>query len=454
MAKIVILGGGESGWGSAYLAKKMGLNPILSDGGILSPKYRSLLEQEQIPFHEGGHIKSELEGAEQVIKSPGIPESAPIVVWLKEQGAQIISEIEFASKYDSAKRISITGSNGKTTTTTLIHQIMVHAGFDVAVGGNIGDSYAYQVAASPRQWRVLELSSFQLDGVVDFRSDVALLLNVTPDHLDRYDGSMAKYRASKFRIAKNMTTSNLFIYSGDDGGVVDYINENSSCFGMRLAPFSVNDKSKCAYFDRGAESLVINCDKKSLVVEVAKLKVRGLHNYSNIMAAALATLEAGVEPSKIAEAIYNFSGVEHRLEHIATCDDIEYINDSKATNVDALWYALESATRPTILVMGGTDKGNDYSQVDSLVEQKVKSIVCMGVDNSKLLKHFSATPIYDCLSLEQAVEKIFELAQSGDSVLLSPACASFDLFKNYEDRGTQFKKAIISKLAEKGEYHG
>lgn len=448
MAKVVVLGGGESGWGSAYLAKEKGHDTFLSDSGSLNPKYKSLLEEAMIPFEEGGHTIERVLEADIIIKSPGIPDSVELVQRAIKQGVEVISEIEFAGRYDSARRISITGSNGKTTTTSLIYHILSHAGYNVGLGGNIGVSYAYQVATTQRDWYVLELSSFQLDGIYDFRSDIALLMNVTPDHLDRYDYSMERYTASKFRIVRNQRERDSFIFSFDDSRIRSYISSHMEEFKGAMRPFTTSSQTSAMHYDPTENEIRVFTSLGGVVIDCSRLMIGGLHNYANIMASAGAALEAGVSSEKIKEAVYTFKGVEHRLEPIAKRNDIIYINDSKATNVDSLYCALESMQRPTVLILGGTDKGNDYSQVDDLVSRKVRAMVFMGVDNSKLMAHFKdrVGTIISTSSLEEAMEAVAALEQRGDAVLLSPACASFDLFSNYEDRGRKFKAAVMKHI--------
>ena len=434
MMKVIILGGGESGYGSAVLAKKMGFDTFLSDGGKLSEKYRTLLTQEGVEFEEGGHTMEMILVADLVVKSPGIPEKAPVVVALREKGVKIVSEIEFARPFSKGKTICITGSNGKTTTTTLIHRILSDAGLDVAVGGNIGESYALTVAKNDREWYVLELSSFQLDGCYDFRADVGILTNITPDHLDRYGYVFQNYVDSKMRILQNQTPESHFIYSEDDKVILAEV--------AKLCPVA-----ECHPFGKGKiEGSVarVELGGRSVEIDLDRFPIKGLHNAYNAMAAALAALAAGVGEEQILETLYSFEGVEHRLERVCEIDGVEWINDSKATNVDSVWYALESMRRPTVWIAGGTDKGNDYEPLMEFVGKKVKALVCMGVNNAKLVDNFRGlVPVYDTHSLDEAVEVCRQVAQSGDTVLLSPACASFDLFRNYEERGKLFKERVL-----------
>ena len=431
--RVVILGGGESGYGSAVLAQSKGFDTFLSDAGTLSEKYRSLLLAEGIAFEEGGHTEELITSADLVVKSPGIPDKAPMIVRLRELGVPIVSEMEFAFPFSKGKTICITGSNGKTTTTTLTHRILAEAGWDVAVGGNIGESYALTVARGDKEWYVLELSSFQLDGCHDFRADVGVLMNITPDHLDRYGYNFQNYVDSKMRIIRNQSSDDHFIYLGDDEVVGREVAKLHPV--ATLSPFA---KSNIV---EGVARVEVG--GRSLAIELDKLHIKGLHNAYNAMAASLAALAAGVEEEQILSTLYSFEGVEHRLEKVCVIDGVEWINDSKATNVDSVWYALESMTRPTVWIAGGTDKGNDYEPLMEFVGRKVKTLVCMGVNNSKLIDNFSGiVPVYNTSSLDEAVEVCRQVAQSGDTVLLSPACASFDLFRNYEERGRLFKERV------------
>ncbi len=431
---IAILGGGESGWGSAVLAAAKGMEVLVSDGGAIPSRYRDNLIARGIPFEEGGHSFESILQASEVIKSPGIPDSAPIVKAVREAGIPVISEIEFAARHTRAQMVVITGSNGKTTTTSLIYKILADAGYDVALAGNIGDSLAYQVATSDRDWYVIELSSFQLDGMYDFRANIAVLMNITPDHLDRYDYKFENYAASKMRVTQNMGAGDVFIYSGDDEAIAEFMPVGLDC---KLLPFSVRDYA--AAWKDGEEMRA-----GDFSFPVNELKIKGLHNLYNAMAATLAAMAAGVDRQSIKLSLREFAGVEHRLEPVATVRGVEYINDSKATNVDSVWYALQSMTRPTVWIAGGTDKGNDYGPLKDLVREKVHTLICLGADNTKLLKEFGgvATRIIDTHSIADAVREAAAAASSGDTVLLSPACASFDLFRNYEDRGRQFKDEV------------
>lgn len=426
MKRVVVLGGGVSGYGSAILAKKMGFEAFLSDKGELSPRYVKILSENEVEFEQGGHTESKILNADEVIKSPGIPDTADIVVKLREKGIPVISEIEFAGRYiGDARTICITGSNGKTTTTSLIYKILKDAGYKVALGGNIGESFAHSVADGGYDWYVLELSSFQLDGMSEFRADISVLLNITPDHLDRYDYKFENYAASKMRVAQNQSEEQHFIYSADDETIVSLLGG----VGASMHPFSKED------IDEG----IIETD--TLTIDTRKMQVKGLHNSYNAMAAAIAADLAEVDEDQILESIYTFTPVEHRLEPAGEVRRVTYINDSKATNVDSVWYALDSMTRPVVWIAGGTDKGNDYAPLKDLVKKRVHTLVCMGKDNTALQSAFSGVvkKIISTDTFDSAMMAARKAAREGDIVLLSPACASFDLFKNYEDRGRQFK---------------
>ncbi len=399
--KIVILGGGISGYGSAVLAQKQGFEVFLSDLGKIEPKYKKLLDKWNVPYEEGRHTESKILDADEVIKSPGIPDTAPIVKKLAEQGTPIISEIEFAGRYTNAKTICITGSNGKTTTTTLIYEMLKDAGFNVGLGGNIGESFAYQVAIEQKDWYVLELSSFQLDGCKDFCADIAVLTNITPDHLDRYGYSFDKYAESKMRITRNQTAEDTFIYQQDDPKTTEMVGRTN--IAAREITFSGPD---------------------------------------NESAASAAASAAGVSGESIARTLKNFKGIEHRIQSVGTIGGTEYINDSKATNVDSVRFAFEKMQKPVVWIAGGTDKGNDYSELYKFLP-KIKALVCMGVDNAKLLESFQEKiPTFDTHSLDEAMKCAQKIATKGDVILLSPACASFDLFQNYEDRGRKFTEWV------------
>ena len=441
MKRIVILGGGESGVGSAVLAKVKGFEVFLSDSGTLKEDYKSTLRQYDIPFEEGGHTEEKVLSASEVIKSPGIPETAPLVVKLREKGVSIISEIEFAGRYDTARKICITGSNGKTTTSSLIYYLLKNAGLNVGLGGNIGKSYAMQVATCKYDIYVLELSSFQLDGMYDFKADIAVLMNITPDHLDRYDHCFQNYINAKFRITRNMKEEDCFIFCADDEVTVGELNK--IVLRAKMLPFSQEKKvEEGAWLDNGR--LTVDGFGENFGIDINEIGIKGRHNVYNSMAAAIAGKIMNISNGKIREALMKFEGVEHRMEKVLSIAGVTYINDSKATNVNSTWYALESMKTPVVLILGGKDKGNDYEPIYELVKNKVKAIVCLGVDNKKIHECFEdkVSAIYDTLSAEECVRKCASIANEGDTVLLSPCCASFDLFKSYEDRGRQFKEAV------------
>ena len=450
---IAVLGGGISGYGSAILAKKQGFDVLLSDMGQISPLYRSRLEEWGVEYEEGGHSVERILTASEVIKSPGIPDKAPLVKALHEKGVPVISEMEFACRYmGKAKTICITGSNGKTTTTSLIYKIMKDSGANVALGGNIGESFAYSVATAEYDWYVLELSSFQLDGMFKFRADVGVLMNITPDHLDRYDYSFDKYATSKMRITQNQNSKDYFVYSADDETILRQLEQHD--IKAHELPFMIHSAIASgagdAYLVEPTE-FVATVGKKSLKIDTSRLKIKGQHNTYNAMAAVLATLAAGVEPEQIENSLYDFNPIEHRLEPAGTKNGIEYINDSKATNVDSAWYALESMTRPTVWIAGGTDKGTSYAPLFDLAKKKVHTLICMGLDNARLEKEFAGVipTIISCHSFEEAMQAVVRSAREGDTVLLSPACASFDLFKNYEQRGKLFKEWVRDNILNK-----
>ena len=440
MKKAVILGGGESGVGAAVLAKVQHYDTFLSDSGTLKEQFRNQLVKWEIPFEEGGHTVEKVLAADLVIKSPGIPETAPLIVRLREQGTPIISEIEFAGYYDTAKKICITGSNGKTTTTSLIYYLLQNAGLDVGLGGNIGKSYAMQVATEHHDIYVLEISSFQLDGMYDFKADIAVLMNITPDHLDRYDHCFQNYINAKFRITRNMKPEDCFIFCSDDEVTVGELNK--IVVQAKKLPFTQNGKvEEGAWLDDGTMRVCYDGDEFDILVK--DLALEGKHNVYNSMAAAITGKIMKVTNETIRRSLTTFEGVEHRMEKVLTVGGVLYVNDSKATNVNSTWYALESVQTPIVLILGGTDKGNDYAPIADLVREKVKAIVCLGVDNKKIKDFFGGmVPVYETLSAGECVDKCAELAVPGDTVLLSPCCASFDLFKNYEDRGRQFKEAV------------
>lgn len=444
MSKIVILGGGESGAGAAVLAHKQGHSVFLSDTGRLRDKHREWLTGNGIKFEEGGpHTMDLLLMADEVVKSPGIPDNAPAVQALRERNIPIISEIEFAGRYNRAKTVCITGSNGKTTTTSFIYHMMQKAGLNVGLAGNIGDSFAYQVANCNYDYYVLELSSFQLDGIYEFKPDIAILLNITPDHLDRYDYRMQNYVNSKFRITRNLRADDCFIFCSDDEVTVAQLKQ--IVLRAQQLPFSQRtSEGQMGWLAPDTHTIVLDYMRQTLEIPVEQLSLKGKHNIYNSMAAGLAGQVLNIRKEVIREALSNFSGVEHRLEFVEQINNVVYINDSKATNVNSAWYALESMNTPVVWIVGGTDKGNDYSELLELVHQKVKAIVCLGIDNSKIRAAFSPLklPIFETQSAREAVAQSQALAAPGDTVLLSPCCASFDLFKNYEDRGRQFKTAV------------
>ncbi|MBO7603801.1 MAG: UDP-N-acetylmuramoyl-L-alanine--D-glutamate ligase [Bacteroidales bacterium] len=444
MARVVVLGGAESGVGAAVLAKVKGFDVFLSDNGAIKEEYARTLQQWDIPYEQGGHTPEKILNADEVVKSPGIPSTAPMVKALASMGKRIVSEIEFASRYDSAKKICITGSNGKTTTTSLIHYLLKEAGLNVGLGGNIGKSYALQVATEKHDYYVLEISSFQLDDTYDFRPDIAVITNITPDHLDRYDHKMENYVRAKFKIVRNLRPEDCFIFDSDDAITIEHLSR--IVLKAKMLPFTQEKKNleQGAWLD--GNRIVVKYEQSESEIYLRELALGGRHNIYNSMAAALAAKASGIEDEVIRNSLKSFSPIEHRLEPVLSIRDVMYINDSKATNVDSAWYALECQTRPVVWIVGGTDKGNDYSVLNDLVREKVKAIVCLGVDNSKIHAAFEGIVgsgrIVDTNSAEQAVQTASRIASAGDVVLLSPCCASFDLFKNFEDRGTQFKNAV------------
>ena len=443
MKKIVVLGAGESGTGAAILAKEKGMDVFVSDMGAIAPMYQALLDQHHIAWEAGKHTPERILDADEVIKSPGIPLTAPLVKQLTEQGTPILSEIEFAARYTDAKMICITGSNGKTTTTSLIFDMLRRAGLNVGLAGNIGNSLALQVAQEDHDYYVIELSSFQLDNCYDFKADIAILLNITPDHLDRYDHQFQNYVDAKFRITRNQTSKDAFIYWSED----PVINREIARIQPQatLYPFGSNEQN-VAYTDGSHLIVASQPDVAPLRVPLDELSLKGKHNRFNSMAAGLAAQILNIHNDVIRESLQQFAGVDHRLQYVATVRGVRYINDSKATNVNSCWYALESMTTPTVLVLGGTDKGNDYSEIDELVKTKCHTLIFMGKDNSKLIQHFEPMGItyISTDNLQDAVQAAYHSANDGDTVLLSPCCASFDLFKNYEDRGEQFMQAVRS----------
>lgn len=445
LKKLLVLGAGESGVGAALLARQNGWEVLVSDGGVLAENYRKELEAADIAFESGGHSEAAFQEVALVVKSPGISGNAPAVQRLLHMGVPVISEIEFAARYLGDSRvIAITGSNGKSTTTKLVYHLLKTAGLDVSLTGNIGFSLARQIAQKPTDWYALEISSFQLDDIVDFRPFVAVVLNITPDHLDRYEYSLEKYAAAKMRITENQTAGDFLLLNADDSRLENAFHAKGSaaqvvCFSLEK-PCGANDIVAC----RNNGLLKVGISGKSLHFPENKLPVKGRHNEANALAAATAALLAGVAPERIATGLQSFEGLPHRLEKVGEIQGVTFINDSKATNVDSVWYALDSMTAPTILILGGQDKGNDYRQIEALVAEKVKAIVCMGLDNTPIHAAFGnkGIPVVETTSAKAAVAASLGLAQSGDVVLLSPACASFDLFKNYEDRGHQFRNAV------------
>ena len=442
--RLVVLGAGESGTGAAILAKDKGFDVFLSDSGKIAPKYRAILEQEGIEFEEGSHSMDRILAAGEIVKSPGIPLDAPVVKAAIDKNIHIISEIEFAGRYTDAKMVCITGSNGKTTTTMLIHHILTGAGIDAGLAGNVGHSLAYQVARAPHKVYVVELSSFQLDNMYDFKANIAVLLNITPDHLDRYDHLMQNYINAKFRILQNMTPQDVFIFWKDDPVITAQLARITTEASM--LPFSEHEETGSAAYIDAENELIFRAPGTSMSMPRADLALSGLHNVFNSMAAGLSACALEIRKDDIRRALEDFTGVEHRLEPVVEIDGVRWINDSKATNVNSCWYALEAMTTPTVLILGGKDKGNDYSEILPLVKEKVTAIVAMGVDNAKIVDFFSphVAKIADTHSLEDAIAACRAFARPGDTVLLSPCCASFDLFKSYEDRGRQFKAALTN----------
>ena len=442
MARIVVLGGAESGVGAAVLAKVKGFDVFLSDNGTIKEEYIKTLRDWNIDFEQGGHSENLILNADEVVKSPGIPSTAAIVRKLADQGTHIVSEIEFASRFDSAKKICITGSNGKTTTPSLIHYLLTEAGLNVGLGGNIGKSYAMQVATEKHDYYVLEISSFQLDDTYEFRPDIAIITNITPDHLDRYDHKMENYVKAKFKITRNLRPEDCFIFDSDDKITIEHLSK--IVLQAKMLPFTQERKN----LEQGAwledDKFVVRYEDNDTDVYLKELALGGKHNIYNSMAAALAAKATGIKDEVIRNSLKSFSPIEHRLEPVLSVADVMYINDSKATNVDSAWYALESQTRPVVWIVGGKDKGNDYSILEDLVREKVKGIVCMGLDNSKIHAAFDSitSNIVDTASADEAVKAASRMAEAGDVVLLSPCCASFDLFENYEDRGRKFKEAV------------
>lgn len=438
---IVVLGGGESGAGAAVLAHLKGFNVWLSDAGDIKEKYRELLDCYGIAWEQGHHTMERILAAGEVIKSPGIPDTAPVIVALRERGIPVVSEIEFAGRYTDAKMVCITGSNGKTTTTLLTYHILQQAGLNVGLAGNVGRSLALQVATEKHDVYVIELSSFQLDNMYDFKANVAVIMNITPDHLDRYDHKMELYTAAKFRILQNQTPDDAFIYLQSDPVIAAQMAKMH--IEARQFPFAEEKTDSTAAYVEG-DNIVFNTPSGQFTMRRSDLSLHGLHNIYNSMAAGLSASLVNVKSDVIRRSLADFEAVEHRLEYVDTIAGVRYINDSKATNVNSCWYALESMTTPVVLILGGKDKGNDYTEIEPFVRQKVKAIVCMGKDNEKLLRFFGdkVPAIVDTHSVQDAVAEAARLASAGDTVLLSPCCASFDLFASYEDRGRQFKQQV------------
>jgi UDP-N-acetylmuramoylalanine--D-glutamate ligase len=439
--KIVILGAGESGAGSAVLAQKQGFDVFVSDNNIIKEQYREILNNHRIRWEEGSHTEKIILSADEVIKSPGIQENAPVVTIIRGKGIPVISEIEFAGRYAKGVKICVTGSNGKTTVTNLIYHILKKAGKNAAMTGNVGNSFAMAVAEGSYDYYVIELSSFQLDGMYEFKADVGILMNITPDHLDRYGYKLQNYIDSKFRITQNQTKSEYLIYWDGDPIIRSELSKKQ--FGMTLLPFSDEESEGMAAYVENNE-LILDYPNKTKLMTIHELALKGRHNTYNSMAAAIAAKVLNIRKDKIRESLADFQGVEHRLEPVITVCGINFINDSKATNVNSTWYALECMENEIIWIVGGIDKGNDYSELFSVVKKKVRAIVCLGKDNRKIVEAFrdKVPTIVETISMEEAVRSSYYLAKKGETVLLSPACASFDLFKNYEDRGRQFKQAV------------
>lgn len=441
MQRLVILGGGESGVGTAILGKKQGFDVFVSDSGKIIEKYREVLNSYEIKWEDEAHSETIILNADVVVKSPGIPEKVVIVKKLMQLGVPVISEIEFAAKYTTAKTIGITGSNGKTTTTMLTYHLLKAGGLNVGLAGNIGKSFAWQVALEDYDYYVLELSSFQLDGNIKYKPDIAIITNISPDHLDRYDYKYENYIASKFRITMNQTENDYLIYDADDSAISDWLKKNKTK--AQLIPFSLHQTfENGAFIKNNTMDIIIN--NEEFEMKIGDISLEGKHNTKNAMAATSAALLMKIRKETIRESLSNFQGVEHRLEKVLKIQNVNYFNDSKATNVNATFFALESMTAPTVWIVGGVDKGNDYDEIMSLVREKVKAIICLGVDNKKIIDAFGnvVDMMVEVDNMFDAVVTAKHLAEKGDSVLLSPACASFDLFQDYEDRGNQFKAAV------------
>ncbi len=440
--ELVILGSGESGTGAALLAKQKGIAVFVSDMGIIPEKYKQELDANQIPYEESIHTEDIILSAKEIIKSPGIPEKATMIKKIRAHHIPLMSEIEFAFRYKGdSKIVCITGSNGKTTTTTLTYEIFKLAGYDVSVVGNIGYSFARQIALKPTAWYIMEISSFQLDDLFSFRPDIAVITNITPDHLDRYEYDFNLYVNSKFNIAKFQTANDFLIICKDDKASIQYLETNN--LNPKILFFTMNEQLNTDGAYMNQNELILRTNGEPFSISINDLSLKGKHNQYNSMAAGISSRVAEVRNESIRECLKNFKSIEHRMEMVASIRGVEFINDSKATNLNSVWYALESMKKPTILILGGVDKGNDYTEIADLIKEKVKAIVCLGVDNSAIHSAFdSMLPIVDTDSTDEAVQKAYEFASNGDCVLLSPACASFDLFKNYEDRGEQFKNSV------------
>jgi UDP-N-acetylmuramoylalanine--D-glutamate ligase len=444
---IVVLGAGESGNGAALLAKQKGYNVLVSDAGTIKSEYRTELEEAGIEFEEGGHTEERILAADLIIKSPGIPEKAPLIKALRANGNEIISEIEFGFWFkEASKIIAITGSNGKSTTTSLCYHLLKNGKLNVSIAGNIGYSFARQIAIAPTEWYVLEISSFQLDDIKTFRPDIAILLNITPDHLDRYEYKFENYVHSKFKIAQNQTNEDILIINADDDAIKQYLNTNQ--VKPKILNITMNEQNlspnEDGAFINNSDEMHIRYQGEELKQSIHDLALKGKHNQFNSMAAGISARAAGLRSDALRDSFTAFDGLEHRLEFVATIRGVDFINDSKGTNLNSVWFALESMTRPVVLILGGQDKGNDYNEIMDQVQEKVKAIVCMGLDNTPIHRAFDGViaNIIDTKSAKEAVLAAYSFADKGDVVLLSPGCASFDLFKNYEDRGRQFKDAV------------
>ncbi|GGE39707.1 UDP-N-acetylmuramoyl-L-alanine--D-glutamate ligase [Psychroflexus planctonicus] len=446
MQKLSILGGGESGVGAAVLAKQQGYAVFVSDKSTIKTKYKAILDEHEIPWENGKHTEEKILSAPTIVKSPGIPEHVPIVQKAIEKGIAVISEIEFAFGFTKSTLIGITGSNGKTTVTNMIYHILKNAGLSVSMAGNIGDSFAYQVATNPKEIYVLELSSFQLDGIVNFRPNIAVITSITPDHLDRYNYEFEKYIYSKFQITKNQTEEDYLIYNADEESITNWIDHHE--VKAQKLPMSSKSISRVNSICKQNNNIEININNKLFSMSLENLNVQGEHNAKNAMASSAVAKLLQIRKHTIRESMESFQGVEHRLEKVSQIDQVTFINDSKATNINATYYALDSMKHPTIWILGGVDKGNDYHELLPLVNEKVKSIICLGVDNSRIIEAYGnvVDELFETTSMQEAVAMAKHLAEANDQVLLSPACASFDLFENYEDRGRQFKDAV-RKLA-------